>query len=1035
MAIKCPKCEFENPNGTIYCGKCASPLKPSKDVPVTETLETPKEELTTGSTFAGRYQIIEALGKGGMGKVYKVLDKKINEKIALKLIKPEIASDKKVIERFGYELKMARQISHRNVGRMYHLGEHKETHYITMEYVSGEDLKSFIRKSKQLTIGTALFIARQICEGLSEAHRLGVVHRDLKSSNIMIDDEGNARIMDFGIARSLKTRGITRSGIIIGTPEYMSPEQAETRGVDHRADIYSLGVILYEMVTGRLPFEGETALSIAMKHKSEIPTNPRELNTQIPEDLSRVILKCLEKEKEKRCQTAEELLSVLRNLEKGIPTSERLIPKRMPITSKELTVTLRFRKFWIPVLVVIFLVIAGVIIRRVLSKEEAIIFPQGKPSLAIMYFENNTGEERLDHWRKALSDLLIADLTQSKYINVIGGDRLYNILGSLNQLKAKSYSSNVLKEVAKQGRVGHILLGNYAKAGDTIRISAILQEASTGKILGSERVEGRGEESIFSMVDELTRRIKSSFKLSEEQIVKDIDREIGKITTSSPEAYKYYGEGLIYYKKGDNRQAIAFFEKAVAIDPEFAMAYRFMASAYDHLGYTSDWRKYLQKALELSDRVSDRERYQIQGDYYWLSGEKFFDKAIETYEKLIELYPDDWIGNRGLGTIYFTLEEWDKAIERLEVNFRNRIGAFQTYTRLSAAYRVQGLYDKSDEILEFYLDNFSDNANIHFFFALNDLCQGKYESALVEVDRALSLDPTSYRFYWMKGDIFLCKGALIEAEREYKKLLEKEALPAQFLGRVKIGAISLLQGKYNESIGQVRKGIELIKQIGSMARAGNLHLDLAHRYRSSQQPEKAIEECKKAWEITVENELLGLQKQVLFDKGLTYVELESLDEAQRTADELKKMIDESLNRKAIRYYHHLMGMIELERENYSKAIEYFKQATALLPAQHWETNNHALFLEPLAFACYKTGELESAREQYDRITSLTVGWLYYGDIYAKSFYMLGKIHEQIGNKPKAIEYYDKFLDLWKDADPGIAEVEDARKRLAGLKNM
>jgi serine/threonine-protein kinase len=205
--------------------------------------------LDRGTTFAERYEIIEELGKGGMGRVYKVYDKKIKEVVALKLIRPEISADENTIARFNNELRLARKISHRHVCRMYDLGEEGASHFITMEYVPGEDLKRFIKRSGQLTVGKAISITRQVCEGLAEAHHLGIIHRDLKPSNIMIDEDGNTRIMDFGIARFLEGEGMTTQGVMIGTPDYMAPEQAELEGVDQRAETQEISTSRYRTVS------------------------------------------------------------------------------------------------------------------------------------------------------------------------------------------------------------------------------------------------------------------------------------------------------------------------------------------------------------------------------------------------------------------------------------------------------------------------------------------------------------------------------------------------------------------------------------------------------------------------------------------------------------------------------------------------------------------------------------------------------------------------------------------------------------------
>jgi tetratricopeptide (TPR) repeat protein len=1042
-SVKCSKCSFENPTDSQFCSKCGTQLPSDKSVrgasptsehisEPTKTIEAPKEELTTGSTFAGRYQIIEELGRGGMGRVYRVLDKKLNEEVALKLITPEISSDKKTVERFSNELKVARKIVHKNIARMFDLNEERGTHYFTMEYVRGEDLKRLIRKMGRLNAAQAISIAKGVCDGLAEAHRLGVIHRDLKPQNIMVDEDGNSRIMDFGIARSLEGKGITGAGVMIGTPDYMSPEQVEGKETDQRSDIYSLGIILYEMVTGQVPFEGDTPFTIGVKHKSETPTDPKELNSQLPDDLNRVILKCLEKDKEKRYQNAGELRSELLNIEKGIPTTDRIIPKKKPLTSREITVQFTMKRYLVPVMIVIAVVVIAVVIwKLLLQRPEAVpSLLSDKPSLAIMYFKNNTGDENLDHWRTMLADLLIKDLTQSKYIRVLSEDKLMDILESLNQLDAKSYSATVLEEVAAQGRVNHILQGNYAKAGDEIRVNVTLQNASTMEIVGSEGVEGTGEDSIFSMVDELTKKIKNRFRLSQEEIASDIDKDIGKITTSSPEAYKFLREGRKYDDQGEFRKALQFYEKAVEIDPEFAYAYVSMAIVYYNLGLFSEEKKYLQKAMERSDRVSDRELYLNTAEFYSTS-EKTFDKAIESFKKLLELYPDDEEGNGELGWIYMQLDQYDKAAERYEAALKINPESVILRSNLAGCYSAQNMYDKAREVLESYLEEFPDNTRIRQRLSLQYIQQGKLELAMAEIDKAFLLDPVHYMNFLRKGDIYLYKGNLAKAEEEYEDL-QKAREPLGHAWRLdRLANLYALQGRFEKPKEMADQGIELSERIGQSIWKSLWHSKLADLQIASKNPEEALKEAEEEWNASAEVEYLAGQRGALIHKVMAYLDIGSIEEANQEAEKLKTMIEEGLNQKRMRSYFYLMGKIEINRDNFPKAIEYIKRALSL--TSYGPLSKPASMINSLALAYYKSGDLEKARDEYERITTLTTGRLEYGHLYAKSFYMLGKIHEELNNKAQAIENYQRFLDLWEDADPGFPEVEDAKKRLVALR--
>ncbi|NOR15099.1 MAG: protein kinase, partial [Candidatus Aminicenantes bacterium] len=482
--MRCPECSLDNPTDSKFCKECGTSLSIREDAGIshTKTYETSQEELSTGSIFAGRYQIVEELGRGGMGRIYKAVDNEVGEKIALKLIKPEISADKDTIERFRNELKFARKVRHKNVCQMFDLNRERDTYFITMEYVAGEDLKNMIRMTKRLGVSTALDIAFQICEGLAEAHKQDVIHRDLKPNNIMLDREGNVRIMDFGIARSLKGKGRTGVGVIFGTPEYMSPEQVEAKEVDQRSDIYSLGVILYEMVTGRLPFEADTPFAVGVKHKSEIPQAPRELNSNIPDDLNLLILKCLEKEKDSRYQSAGELSSELKRITQGLPLSEKQALPKKPLTSREFTVSLSPKKIWVPALIFIGIMIAGFVIWQLLFHEPVIPFEERR-SVAVIGFDNHTGESRFEYLSQAVPSILISKLEQSQQLRVITWERMQDILEQMGHMDVTTIDRELGFELCQKEGIEAIVIGSVIKTGNMFATDIKVLDVSTKEIL------------------------------------------------------------------------------------------------------------------------------------------------------------------------------------------------------------------------------------------------------------------------------------------------------------------------------------------------------------------------------------------------------------------------------------------------------------------------------------------------------------------------------------------------------------------------
>jgi tetratricopeptide (TPR) repeat protein/tRNA A-37 threonylcarbamoyl transferase component Bud32 len=810
VGVKCPKCHFENTGTSRYCADCGTSLTPVHGFPLpssppTETQTLPPFfELETGTLFAERYQVIEKLGMGGMGRVYKVYDTKIREKIALKLLKPEITFEEKTVERFRSEIRLARRIAHKNVCRMFDWGEFSRLFYITMEYVPGENLKNIIRMSGPLHVSKAVNYGKQICEGLAEAHRWDVVHRDLKPHNVMIDPTGAVRIMDFGIARSVHAKGWTGEGIAVGTPEYMSPEQAEGQDVDKRTDIYSLGIILYEMITGKVPFEGETTLSILRKQELEPPIPPKEWNPQIPESFDRLILKCLEKKKDRRYQSAEEVLQDLSTISTEVfPT-----PKVGRRTASKLSIAGKRPRYLTQLgagFILIILAVSGYLLLKPGRRAMPEVIPDAgvkgktqKVQLAVFPF-----------------DVVGPDSEQYSSSTDIAGDirrRMVNMEGLAVQAPYSSEwlkkSDNRLEEIRKLG-LDYILEGTVSIDKARITVKPSLSDAHGGVVLWTnpytENLEGGFSRVTDKISDEVARQLKLSFPEGRLPFEGETDNTDAYINMHKGQELEreYRESGRIE----DFEEAVRLYNKAIDLDPNYALAYVNLGNVWE--GRFVETKKpedlatmvgYFRKAYEKDSSMAE-----VQVGWGWASfhqGE--FDKAFACFQRALKIDPDGAEVNysagsflRSIGLDALALKHYERAIGPDPYNDSNyELGAL-------CAWNL-GDYQTAERLIKKALNITPESPRIHLQYARFLTSMKNFEAAAMEITRAETIQPPILEIQMLIRQ----RRALILAARGEKEKALSLVQGVTEPYRYEITNIYSLVGMKDEAIRYIRKGNE-----------------------------------------------------------------------------------------------------------------------------------------------------------------------------------------------------------------------------------
>ncbi|HEY3175213.1 MAG TPA: protein kinase [Candidatus Polarisedimenticolia bacterium] len=922
----CVQCQTPNPETSRFCSQCgevmtlvpssedSATIAPGTGAPVPGRKPFNASDSmgsTTAGTFAGsapgmlmgilpkgfklanRYEIEEPLGMGGMGMVYRARDVDLGVPVALKLIRGEYASNEQVITRFKQEINIARRVTHRNVARIYDLGESEGLRYLTMEYIEGQDFSHIVEKGGPVSVERGISVLRQVCSALKEAHASGVVHRDLKPHNIMLDPQGSVHLMDFGIAMSADVQGFTRTGALIGTPDYMSPEQAEGKKVDHRTDIYSLGVTMYEILTGDAPFRGGTPWEVIRKQIEERAHSIRRTRPEVPEWLDTLVLKCLEKDPALRYQSVGEILLDLDRQEAHL-SARHYLPSRRALGLGGAALAL---------------VLAAAGITFYLKPRGPVAGGGARVSVAILPFENQSGRAELDWLRTGLADNLTTDLGESKYFRVLSRERLTQIYHELGLGEEAKMTSAMLKRIAEYGAVEAVVTGSFLSQGDQIRVNLRTQDPQTGENLKTKAVNGH-EKEVLAMIDDLTRATKEMFELAPERAKADADLTIASARTSSVESASLYQKGVDLIYAGKNLEAIEPLQEAIRADADYAMAHARLAEAHMRTGHDREATEAIQKAMDRllagTEKLPQADRTFIRA----LDGRIMHrpEDSVRAYAEILKTDPDDPAAGFALGEVLEETGDYPGAeqrfIEALKHDAKNPSLQFALGRVRIKAGDSQAALPDLQKALELYTQMGSEEGQGLILNAI-----GRANDTLGRFDEALD--------YYSRSEAIK------------RRIGDKRGLASTLNNKA---GILQIKGRIDESTKITEEALALSREIGTTAMTAALLTSLGSLREDGGDPESMSKYYSEALELRrLEKNraeqatcLLGLSRSQSALGRLTQAE-ETLAEGERIAQEIadEDHLAEILSEKG--YIDTLRGDLKAAQEKEERAVASWRK--------------------------------------------------------------------------------------------------------------